>query len=128
MKGVLTRAWHLRAWHGKRYVLRHPFNAARFLLFSREVTNFTYDVSNLDELVAFVARHTGATESTARGFIDEILHDQEFHGWLAQTRRKTRGERRTTRIGRRAGWYALARIVKPKVIIETGTHDGLGSS
>jgi predicted O-methyltransferase YrrM len=32
------------------------------------------------------------------------------------------------RFGRRLGWYAIARIIKPRVIIETGVDKGLGSA
>jgi predicted O-methyltransferase YrrM len=32
------------------------------------------------------------------------------------------------RFGRRLGWYAIARLRKPKLIAETGIHDGLGSA
>jgi predicted O-methyltransferase YrrM len=30
-------------------------------------------------------------------------------------------------LGRRVAWYALIRIYKPKVIVETGTDKGIGS-
>jgi predicted O-methyltransferase YrrM len=30
--------------------------------------------------------------------------------------------------GRRLGWYAIARATKPRTIVETGVHDGLGST
>ncbi len=30
-------------------------------------------------------------------------------------------------LGKRLGWYALARLTRPHLIIETGVHDGLGS-
>ena len=31
------------------------------------------------------------------------------------------------RFGRRLGWYAFIRVIKPKVVIETGVDKGLGS-
>jgi hypothetical protein len=34
---------------------------------------------------------------------------------------------RQVRLGRRIGWYAFARALKPKVVIETGVDKGLGS-
>ena len=30
--------------------------------------------------------------------------------------------------GRRLGWYAIVRHLKPSLLVETGIHDGLGSS
>jgi hypothetical protein len=29
--------------------------------------------------------------------------------------------------GRRLGWYAIVRLAKPRLVVETGIHDGLGS-
>lgn len=29
--------------------------------------------------------------------------------------------------GRRLGWYLVARIIKPRLIVETGVHDGIGA-
>ena len=41
----------------------------------------------------------------------------------------TRSDRnRSMPFGRRLGWYAIARIRRPRLIVETGVHDGLGST
>ncbi|MDD4914420.1 MAG: class I SAM-dependent methyltransferase [Methylococcales bacterium] len=34
---------------------------------------------------------------------------------------------KTARFGRRKGWYALVRIIKPGIVIETGVDKGLGA-
>jgi len=33
----------------------------------------------------------------------------------------------TVALGRRIGWYAFVRILKPKVVVETGVHHGVGA-
>jgi hypothetical protein len=30
-------------------------------------------------------------------------------------------------LGRRIGWYAFARATKPKLVVETGVHQGIGA-
>ncbi len=76
------------------------------------------------------------TSSTAkvievRGYLDEI------ETALAHSRSTSPPPRRTARIdwladthakyGRRIGWYALVRALKPKNVVETGTDKGLGT-
>lgn len=41
--------------------------------------------------------------------------------------RRRPSQKRTPRYGRRLGWYATVRATKPRLIVETGIHDGLGS-
>lgn len=33
----------------------------------------------------------------------------------------------TVGFGRRLGWYAFARVLKPRIVVETGVHHGIGS-
>lgn len=106
--------------------------SARWLLQSREHTNFTYDLTprNLDHLAWWVADITGAGAATVRGYIAELDQDDELRDHvLAETAKSDRWRLADpeVRFGRRAGWYALARVMQPEHIIETGTDKGLGS-
>lgn len=99
---------------------------------SREITNYTYDleVINVAYLGAFLAQVTGRPVEQCAGFIEEVRGDGELAEHIAKT---TRGHARreisdeTARYGRRMGWYALVRLLKPKLVVETGVDKGLGA-
>jgi predicted O-methyltransferase YrrM len=99
---------------------------------SREDTNYTYNLTrdSIKYLAHTVSVVTGIEFSEALKYINEPQNDQ----LLIETI-KTAVERSTfkkfadkeVRFGRRLGWYAFARAIKPKIIIETGVDKGLGS-
>jgi len=117
-------------------VLRHNSHqlaaSARWLASSREHTNYTYDLKplNLEHLAWFVADLTRRPVPEVRHLIDEVLSDRTLAEHLAEA--AATGSRRgltdlDVRLGRRAGWYALVRIMEPEHVVETGTDKGLGS-
>ena len=104
----------------------------RWLFTSREKTNLTYALSkvNVAHLAATVAEVAGITVAQAREYIDEIEADEELRNHIREA--TLASERRYSsdidaKYGRRAGWYAVVRAVKPRVVIETGVDKGLGS-
>jgi hypothetical protein len=98
-----------------------PVRALQHLLFDVEYDNFTYDISNCDELSQFLSRATGINESELAGYIAEILNDEALHTEISGR------FKRPARFGRRVGWYALIRATRPAVVVEAGVHDGLGA-
>lgn len=128
------RRWVRRA-IAKRYLLtkygawrRAPLASARYLLFDKELDNFTYPIENVAELVAFVSAVTGADPSVCRAYIDELEDDEQLSREVAARLRERSDRNRTMPFGRRLGWYALVRCTRPTLVVETGVHDGLGSS
>ena len=104
-----------------------PGVAARFILLDPELDNFTYDLANEHELPAFVA---GVTRSGAREAAAHMFELRTDHVLRAELEAQTRGRLDTKRrpeFGHRLAWYALARWLKPQLIVETGVQDGLGS-
>jgi hypothetical protein len=93
---------------------------------SRENDNFTYDLTeqNLDYLAATVSVVTGAGIDAIRAYLDEPRADLSDY---LSPRAAALAIDKPTSFGRRLGWYAIARAIKPRVIIETGVHFGLGS-
>jgi hypothetical protein len=106
--------------------------SARWLAQSREHTNYTYDLEplNLEHLAWFVAAVAARPVAEARAAIGEITGDSQLGHVLSaaasSTSRKGLADRRA-RLGRRIGWYALVRLLRPQHIVETGTDKGLGS-
>lgn len=114
------------------YVLSPVDVMLNWLVTSREASNYTYDLTprNLDQLAWFVSAVGRASPVVARTYIDELLEDDALRTHIA-TKTINSGRAHVSdavaRYGRRLGWYALARILKPKVIVETGVDKGLGT-
>jgi Methyltransferase domain len=99
----------------------------RYILFDPELANFTYELANRDELAAFVADAFDVAREKVEAFFVEVDEDPELGERLRKRLARRRDRKSEPLFGRRLGWYAIARIVKPSLIVETGIHDGLGS-
>ncbi len=105
---------------------------ARWVATSRETTNFTYDLSSLGltTLAHAVALATGKPVAEIRAYLAEPGADAMF---LETLRLKGAKLARTLpfdpepRFGRRLGWYAAVRALKPGVVLESGVDKGLGA-
>lgn len=118
--------WHMvRAYRG---LSRSPRAALRYVLLGRETDNFTYDIDNTSELSAFLAAALHAEVDAIAGYVRELETDVVLER-AVNARLQGRRDRNTRMpFGRRLGWYAVARQIKPAVVVETGVHDGLGST
>lgn len=106
--------------------------SARWLVRSREHTNYTYELTGLnrEHLAWFVADITGRAVGEIRGYIDELDQDEALRVYVRE--RTEASHRRRLADGealwhKRLGWYALVRAVQPAHVVETGTDKGLGS-
>lgn len=113
--------------------LRRPLaEVLPWLLHSRETTNFTYDLTPLNRryLAALLTDVTGHPYDKLARFIDELQQDGALREHI---RRATLASDQhavsdtAARYGRRLGWYALTRTLRPRVVVETGVDKGLGS-
>lgn len=111
-----------------RHMWRRPLLSLAFIFVDPEVTNFTYAIGNLDELGNFLARIFRVAPETTGAYIRELEEDVEFRSELNALLRTRRDRKHTAFYGRRAGWYCAVRLLKPRVVIESGVQDGLGSS
>ena len=106
--------------------------SAKWLIKSREHTNFTYDLTprNRGHLAWWVAAVTGADAEQAREYIQELDDDQELREHIEMATASSPRRRLAdtdVRFARRAGWYAIVRALRPSHVMETGTDKGLGS-
>jgi hypothetical protein len=99
---------------------------------SREDSNFTYQLkpSNLLYLCHCLSVVTGKPLSELEGYVAEVLDDEQLRSHveartLASDAKGVADQK--AEFGRRIGWYALARALKPKVVVETGIDKGLGA-
>jgi hypothetical protein len=99
-----------------------------FVLADPEPDNYTYELANEGELAAWVERVSGADRATVQRALAEPTTDLELS---ERVRRATAGHwwwsKPAPPFGKRLAWYALARLRKPALVVETGVHDGLGS-
>jgi predicted O-methyltransferase YrrM len=128
----LLRSRYRRYRFARSYYTDKLDNIRRWVFNSREVANFTYHLEprNQAYLAAFVANVTGQGLSTISSYLEELETDEQLRAHVRAL--VSDGPRRfnadpEARYGRRLGWYALARALKPRVIVETGVDQGLGS-
>jgi Methyltransferase domain len=103
-----------------------------WLVRDRETHNLTYDLNSLnrDQLSWFISAVTGAEIGQVRAWMQELEEDSQLASHL--TRRLSSNPRRRIcakepHWARRSGWYAIVRAAQPDLVVETGTHLGLGS-
>ena len=128
---ALRRATNRMRWILKLRLLRHygfpiarrPVRALRYVVWDPEVESFSYEVANLDELARSLAPLLGVEVAQVKGWIDEartdpiLTRDRGFH-WSSKRRQP---------LGNRTVWYPVIRATKPRLIVEAGVHEGLGS-
>lgn len=115
-----------------RYIGPITGNWVRWLFTSRSDSNFTYRLTDRCRfnLAASVAGFLEKDFVEIDKYFQEIETDDEFDAhlrglWRAHPERYRTDE--SPLIGRRIVWYAIARAIKPKVVIETGVDQGIGA-
>lgn len=115
-----------------KYVARPFAYFVKWLLTSRETTNLTYDIEDINKqyLACLIAEITNRPFNEIMAYSEEPERDADLLARIANAvARADMGFKadKQMHFGRRLGWYALARALKPKVIVETGVDKGLGS-
>lgn len=135
MSGLSARLINLprRSRTAGKHLLTTASSIVRWLFKENEINNFTYHLSEKNKLYLafFVAEVTSSTVQDALGLINELDHDHTFHtGIVARTSASTHRSVSSpeSRLGRRLGWYAIARLCRPRLIVETGVDKGLGAA
>lgn len=116
----------------RRYPVSVISNWFKWLYTSREHTNLTYNLEplNVQYMAAMIAEVTGRSNQEILKYISDLENDHELR--LHITGLSVNGERsyladKEARYARRAGWYAIVRALKPRVVVETGIDKGLGA-
>lgn len=114
------------------YCTRSLIQVTRWLFKSREHTNFTYHLTDLNQryLAHFLGIVCNRPAETMEGYMREVLDDMELRNHVVKCTRE--GKRNfladdEPRYARRIGWYAIVRAMRPSVVIETGVDKGLGA-
>jgi len=95
-----------------------------------EDDNFYYELteSNFKQLASMVAFVSGHPVNEIYDFINELRYDPEIRRHISSSwADDSKMADATVGFGRRYGWYAFIRAMKPLVVVETGVHQGVGS-
>ena len=127
MATKFSRFYYATTYYNKNYL-----KILKWIFESKEDTNFTYDLTDDNKLVLaqFISHVTNSDLKDVIEYIAELEQDKRLQNHIATETKKSKfGYKADSNslFGRRIGWYALIRAMKPKVVIETGVDKGLGS-
>lgn len=99
---------------------------------SNEDTNYTFDLSpeNVHYLAHTISVVTEKDYTLIVNYINEAESDLSLKATIINSIKNSPFKKYAdleVRFGKRLGWYAFARVLKPKIIIETGIDKGFGS-
>jgi hypothetical protein len=124
---IPKRVLYATSYYNKRYIQIFKWGFQ-----SRENTNYTYDLTerNILYLVQTISIVTGADVEQIIAYINEARNNKVLREHIiSETIRSPWRKYADLRVhfGRRLGWYALVRVLKPKIVVETGVDKGMGS-
>ncbi|HWO94333.1 MAG TPA: class I SAM-dependent methyltransferase [Dehalococcoidia bacterium] len=94
----------------------------------REHTNPYRESLSRDEEAAFCADLLSCSVEDVCSAFDEVAADTPFVREVRSRYQEGRPNAESLHIGRFRVWYALVRLARPNVVLETGVHDGLSSA
>jgi Methyltransferase domain len=105
-----------------------PGRNLAYVLWDPELESHTYDVANLDELADFLVTEFGVDRERALGYLREPDGDPVFNeDWHRRMRFRFDVKRRRVQLGNRLIWWGLVRSLRPKLVVECGMFNGVGS-
>lgn len=95
-----------------------------------EFSNYYYDLneSNRSDLASLISAITETPFKQVEALFDELENNENLRAHISNSwARDPMMSDAKLGYGRRLGWYAFIRILKPKIVVETGVHHGVGS-
>ncbi len=95
-----------------------------------EFSNYYYalEESNLKDLASLLALILNVKYELVVKYFSEVQNDKDLQSHIAKYFAQNSNLKDSkTEYARRIGWYAIARILKPATIVETGVAQGMGS-
>ena len=133
---VLKNIWILnftrRVYNASKIYNKRYWQILKWGITSKEDTNYTYRLSEAN--IRYLANTISVVTKVDYSIILNYIHEAESDIFLKETILTTiknssfkKFADSEVSFGRRLGWYAFARAMKPKIIIETGIDKGLGA-
>ena len=139
LKNIATQGWQRIMSIQDRINISYSYfeeklsHLVNWLVFSEEHSNFTFDLTplNMKHLAWTLVPVTGNTYERIRSIITEVTTDKNLErhiiSWLQKDHDTHTANDPIVHYGRTILWYVLARIKKPKVIVQSGIHRGMGT-
>ncbi|HZZ75994.1 MAG TPA: class I SAM-dependent methyltransferase [Puia sp.] len=124
---IPKRVMYAMSYYNKKYI-----QILKWGLHSKETANYTYDLTegNILYLAQTISVVTRTDSKKIIEYINEARNNEELKQHIRNTTMKSPHKEYAdlqVEFGRRVGWYAFARTLKPKIIVETGVDKGMGS-
>lgn len=112
-----------------RYYTPQLANMLRWVGRSREMSNFSYRYTprNLEFLAHTLATITDHPAAEVRAYLAEPIADADLQRTLAERAKHGGAIDQTPRFGRQLAWYGLVRLLRPRLVVETGVSHGLSA-
>jgi methyltransferase family protein len=107
---------------------KRPGESLRYLLRSRELSNYTYELANPEQIDELLSEVLAVERESVAAYREELHGDDWLRGALSDGLRTNPKRDREPRYGKRALDYCIVRLRRPRLLIELGTHDGLGAA
>ena len=123
------RVWR-RYRFGKSYISKNSKLLRSWVWKNTEESNFYYELEELNELhlktlLSYIFK---VEPEVIQEFFNELKFDEELRSFISTRIREEFGPNEIiVNYGRRLCWYAIARLKKPKLIVETGIQHGVGA-
>jgi len=136
IKSFLKRIWFLNFLRRIYYATKlYNYRYRQILhwgLHSREDTNVTYDLTpnNMRYLACTLAVVLEMDYPTVWRYLEEAQNDRDLRDHVAEQVKKSElgiFADAEAKFARRLGWYVFVRVMKPKLVVETGVDKGLGA-
>lgn len=121
----------LRLKYALTYYVEPLAHVIRWSTKDTENHNFLYPLSELNSkhLIHFIANTFSIPVAMSQLYFNEISTDELLTQNLLKKMRQINGKKDSFPFfGRRIGWYMIVRILKPRVIFESGVFEGLGAA
>lgn len=108
-----------------KYSRARTLSALNWIKLKTPLSNHYYDLDNfnLEEIGYFLSQNFRIPIEVVNDYLSEILDTKKIDYEIKE--QLPAGVEYG--FGRRVVWYAAIRILKPKVVVETGVHQGMGS-
>lgn len=132
VRSIVRRGNRLR-WRAKaRNVARYPrygstADRLRYVLLSPEVGDFSWRLSEIDEVACDLARLLDEPDVARVRFLLEEAYEDEVLWRDYRDRRRMTLLPRDMKLGNRTIWWTIIRLRRPQLVVETGVWYGLGS-
>tara|TARA_B100000686_G_scaffold345249_1_gene429480 strand:+ start:8481 stop:9302 length:822 start_codon:yes stop_codon:yes gene_type:complete len=109
------------------------YKIIKWAIVSNENTNYTYKLTKKNQL-ELIKLFEGIFENSnfnqIKSYLEELEFDKEIRNYVKESISVSKFKNfadLNVEFSRRLGWYICARLLKPKIIIETGVDKGLGA-